>query len=566
MRSGKLVFPQFLQLRIRHKIILAVSIAVSVAMLIADGLHSWMQERSALQEREHSLTVLTNSIAEGIEAIMMTGSTEAAISFTSHFKSIPYITDFKIIRYDGHEAFTDNKTIDQVNITLEKERYERRPEEQHTAILQSNDERLVQALDTNEIVSYYHESDDGHRLLTFLAPIKTSQDCRDCHASKRTRGVIQLTTSLSAIDESLVASRKHSALALIATLAVTILIAGNLLRRSVTGPIEQLMSGMQKISQGDLEQKVEIQRNDELGEMARIFNVMTAEIRQTQAGLRREQDKLTTIIHGADEGIVVTDGVGNVVLVNPAAEGLLTKSAAEITEKGFLELFDNPEEMQKWLKQRTSNENIINVYNNRLFQVYVSMIQDAHGLAIGSAALIRDVTEEKRLEEELRRLSTTDALTGLYNRRHMDYVLTTEFSRASRTNTPFAVMMFDIDHFKKFNDTYGHEQGDRVLQCVAKSFHDSLRKYDTACRYGGEEFLAILPHTNMDGAISVAERVRGDVENMVVDGLKVTISLGVAAYPELAIETTDQLVEAADKALYCSKNRGRNCVTRAEYA
>ena len=566
MHPGKPVFPLSFRLRIRHKIILAVSIAIASSMLVAEGVHGWIQERAALQEREHSLTVLTNSIAEGIEAIMMTGSTEAVISFSDHFKNIPYITDFKIIRYDGIEAFTDNKTIDQVNVTLEKERYERRVEGPRVPILQASDERLVQALDTNEIVSYYQTATDGQRSLTFLAPIKTSADCRDCHASKRTRGVIQLSTSLSAIDESLAASRRNSFLALIGTLVVTIVIAGHLLRRSVTGPLEQLMSGMQKISQGDLEQAVEIERNDELGEMARIFNVMTSEIRQTQAGLRREQDKLTTIIHGADEGIVVTDGVGNVVLVNPAAEALLTKPAATIIEKGFLELFDNPEEMQKWLKQRISNENIIKVYNNRLFQVYVSMIQDAHGLAIGSAALIRDVTEEKRLEEELRRLSTTDALTGLYNRRHMDYVLTTEFSRASRTNTPFAVMMFDIDHFKKFNDTYGHEQGDRVLQAVAKSFHDSLRKYDTACRYGGEEFIAILPHTNMDGAMSVAERVRTDVEKLLVDGLQVTISLGIAAYPELAIDSAEKLVEAADKALYCSKNSGRNCVTRADQA
>jgi diguanylate cyclase (GGDEF)-like protein/PAS domain S-box-containing protein len=251
-----------------------------------------------------------------------------------------------------------------------------------------------------------------------------------------------------------------------------------------------------------------------------------------------------------------------VVLVNPAAESLLGKTAQKITEKGFLKLFDDPEEMQKWLKQKVSTENIIKVYNNRLFQVYVSRIEDAHGVSIGSAALIRDVTEEKRLEEELRRLSTTDALTGLYNRRHMDYTLTSEFSRATRMHTPFAVMMCDIDHFKKFNDTFGHEQGDRVLQAVAKAFRDGLRKYDTACRYGGEEFIAILPNTTIEGALSVAERVRRDVETMEVDGLKVTISLGVSSYPEIPNNCPEELIEAADRALYCSKRNGRNRVTR----
>lgn len=547
---------------IRHKITVAVLIAISVSMLGAELLHGWLQERSALREREQSLTVLTNSIAEGIEAIMMTGSTEAAVSFTNRFKEIPYIRDFKIVRYDGQEAFSDNHTIDQVNMTLEEERYPQRPEVAHPPIMPADDERLVRALDRDEVVSYYEESPTGERLLTFLAPIKTDNECRDCHASSRTRGAIQLTTSLSAIDESLSASRRNAFLVLLATLVVTFIIAGRLLRTSVTGPLERLIAAMRNISQGNLEQSVSIDRHDELGEMARIFNVMTSEVRQTQAGLRREQDKLTTIILGANEGIVVTDGAGAVVLVNPAAESLLGKSAREVTEKGFLELFDNPEEMQKWLRQKVSNENIIKVYNNRLFQVYVSKIEDAQGISIGSAALIRDVTEEKRLEEELRRLSTTDALTGLYNRRHMDYTLTSEFSRATRMHTPFAVMMCDIDHFKKFNDTYGHEQGDRVLQAVAKAFRDGLRKYDTACRYGGEEFLAILPNTTIEGALSVAERVRHDVETMEVDGLKVTISLGVSAYPEIVKNCPEGLIEAADRALYCSKSNGRNRVTR----
>ncbi|NMF95885.2 GGDEF domain-containing protein [Aromatoleum toluolicum] len=168
------------------------------------------------------------------------------------------------------------------------------------------------------------------------------------------------------------------------------------------------------------------------------------------------------------------------------------------------------------------------------------------------------------ISKELRRLSTTDALTGLYNRRHMEYVLTTEHSRSARTKAPFAVLMFDIDHFKKFNDTYGHEQGDRVLQAVARTFRDSLRKYDTPCRYGGEEFIGILPQTNLDGGMAVAERLRCEVENLVVDGLKVTISIGVSAYADTGTESVDQLIHAADQALYRSKAGGRNCVTRAD--
>ena len=173
------------------------------------------------------------------------------------------------------------------------------------------------------------------------------------------------------------------------------------------------------------------------------------------------------------------------------------------------------------------------------------------------------MTEEKRLEDELRRLSTTDGLTGLFNRRHMDSVLDVEFSRASRTGAPLAVMMFDIDHFKKFNDTHGHEQGDRVLKAVARGFAETLRKHDMAFRYGGEEFIAILPETPLEGAAALAERLRKEIEGGEVDGLRVTISIGVAAYPEIPAATGEALVDAADQALYVSKEGGRNRVSRA---
>jgi diguanylate cyclase (GGDEF)-like protein len=153
----------------------------------------------------------------------------------------------------------------------------------------------------------------------------------------------------------------------------------------------------------------------------------------------------------------------------------------------------------------------------RILNVFASTITASDGHAIGSAALLRDVTEEKRLEEELRRLSQTDALTGLYNRRFLDQSLETEFHRARRSGTRLSVIMFDVDHFKRFNDTHGHDQGDRVLRAVAETLRAALRNYDLPCRYGGEEFLAILPNTDAPGAFAVAERLRKDIFEMTVD-------------------------------------------------
>ena len=132
-----------------------------------------------------------------------------------------------------------------------------------------------------------------------------------------------------------------------------------------------------------------------------------------------------------------------------------------------------------------------------------------------------------------------------------------------RTHEPLSVLMFDVDHFKKFNDTHGHDQGDRVLQTVARLFHDHLRRHDIACRYGGEEFLGILPATPSSGAMAVAERIRRAIESAEVDGLRVTVSIGVACVPEMAAGTPSEMVELADAALYEAKRSGRNQVRLA---
>jgi diguanylate cyclase (GGDEF)-like protein len=287
--------------------------------------------------------------------------------------------------------------------------------------------------------------------------------------------------------------------------------------------------------------------------MAFSFNHMTRQLMQTYTGLRNEQDKLATIILSAREGIVVTDSDGKVVLMNPAAELLLGKSMRELVDSGFMSLIDDPS-----IKEPETVH-----FNQRVLSIYAATICTPQGGVVGSAALIRDITEEKRLEERLRRLSTTDGLTGLFNRRHLDETLTTELERALRYNAPLSIMMFDVDHFKRFNDEHGHDQGDRVLQAIAQSLQEHVRKVDVPCRYGGEEFLAILPGTNQAGAIIVSERLRHAIEQMEVDGLNVTISIGVASVPELDVRSSATLVEAADSALYRAKRAGRNQVIAA---
>jgi diguanylate cyclase (GGDEF)-like protein len=210
-----------------------------------------------------------------------------------------------------------------------------------------------------------------------------------------------------------------------------------------------------------------------------------------------------------------------------------------------------------------SKEPTLVEYKGRWLLTSANTIRDKEGSPIGSAALLRDVTLEQALLKELERLSITDALTDVYNRRHLDATLKRELDRSRQTGAPLAVIMFDADHFKNFNDTYGHDQGDRVLKMAGQVMKGAVRKYDVPCRYGGEEFAVILPSTGPEGAMQVAERLRQDVETMSVDGLKVTISLGVACFPMITADTPAALVEAADVALYRSKESGRNRSTMA---
>ncbi|OYT72772.1 MAG: hypothetical protein CFK52_03940 [Chloracidobacterium sp. CP2_5A] len=171
--------------------------------------------------------------------------------------------------------------------------------------------------------------------------------------------------------------------------------------------------------------------------------------------------------------------------------------------------------------------------------------------------------EKARLHE----LATVDGLTGLLNARAARAKLAEIFAKTLSANGQMSLIMFDIDYFKKVNDTYGHEVGNEVLKHLAKVARDKLRDTDIAGRYGGEEFIVVLPNTPARSALDVAERLRRYIETRPVPtaagNLSVTASFGVAALPSPGMTTPDALIEAADKALYVSKRGGRNRVTMA---
>jgi diguanylate cyclase (GGDEF)-like protein len=177
--------------------------------------------------------------------------------------------------------------------------------------------------------------------------------------------------------------------------------------------------------------------------------------------------------------------------------------------------------------------------------------------------------ENAALHETVERQAVTDELTGLANVRAFHSILEQEIERSRRFNTPLALVMLDLDHFKQINDEYGHQQGDEVLALVADVLRDFSRDIDAPARYGGEELAVILPQTDAQGAEQLAERIREAVERLEiprVDGegsLRLQGSFGVASLPESAA-TREGLIAAADAALYRAKRAGRNRVERAQ--
>ncbi len=173
-----------------------------------------------------------------------------------------------------------------------------------------------------------------------------------------------------------------------------------------------------------------------------------------------------------------------------------------------------------------------------------------------------DIRERKRMDEELKRLATTDILTGAYNRTSFDEIIEREIERVKRYNKPLSVIMFDIDHFKQVNDTFGHNVGDAVLKKIAYLVRKILRKVDYFMRWGGEEFIIISAGTDREQAYTLAERIRKRIGNYKFDHIdKITVSCGVAEYTEE--DTENSLIKRADDAMYKAKRKGRNRVAVA---
>ncbi len=191
------------------------------------------------------------------------------------------------------------------------------------------------------------------------------------------------------------------------------------------------------------------------------------------------------------------------------------------------------------------------------------MIAITERMAQAQRELVRAKKALERREKKLQELASTDPLTGLSNRRRLDERLAEEIERSKRVGTPLSVVMLDLDRFKEFNDRWGHLCGDTSLRVLAEILESHSRPYDTAARFGGEEFVLVLPGADLEAATDRAESMRRAIAEADLAGAdeRVTASFGVAAYLG---DSADDLLQNADRALYAAKDAGRNCVRVAD--
>jgi len=283
---------------------------------------------------------------------------------------------------------------------------------------------------------------------------------------------------------------------------------------------------------------------------------------------KESQELQVSVVRGIDPLIErkINDGEMECTRIK-IGEGI----AGQVAQKGETMVVENATNDKRFKKSAASNvENIVclpliadddcigvmNITNKKSGEKFQKEDVDLLTTLAGQAAVTIN-------NANLYHLAITDGLTQLYINRYFKQKLQDEISRSRRYSHQFSLLMTDIDHFKKFNDTYGHQQGDAVLVTTAKIFKNAVREIDIPCRYGGEEFAIILPETNAEGAHVLAERLRQAIEQYDYPGLKgeslkVTLSLGIATFPEHA-EDAHSMVEKADIALYACKGAGRNC-------
>ncbi|MFT4924698.1 MAG: two-component system cell cycle response regulator [Phenylobacterium sp.] len=292
---------------------------------------------------------------------------------------------------------------------------------------------------------------------------------------------------------------------------------------------------------------------------------------------RMHCEQIEAIINNISDCVLVVDRHGAIESANPATEHLFGYSEAQLCDKNiahlldydgmasrFIDILRDPENTDPWWRNPCGKSS-----DNGAFPIEIH-VREMITTELSYVVVIQDISLHRNEIDLLHHLTETDPLTNINNRRHFEILLSQSWHQCKRSQQPLSLLFIDIDNFKDYNDHYGHQEGDTSLQQVAAALQKTLpRAVDSVSRYGGEEFVVILPGTTMQGAIQVGENLRASVESLDISHSKsdfghITISLGIAtsnfAQQPLAVPNAKTLLKQADNALYNAKSQGKNRV------
>jgi diguanylate cyclase (GGDEF)-like protein/PAS domain S-box-containing protein len=319
-------------------------------------------------------------------------------------------------------------------------------------------------------------------------------------------------------------------------------------------------------------EKIETKLATAVNQLLERAEVSLTELERTEKALRESEERFAVTFHSSPVALAITGVLdGKYVEVNQQFCELLGYSRAELIGRSNVELgilSAHEREAHAEATQRAGWARNVEVrlhvrdgsLRDILYSANMVTLQGADHFLI----TMLDITELKRAQTELQRLATTDVLTNLFNRRYFFELANTELKRAIRYQQPLALVLLDLDHFKHINDTFGHAAGDQVLTAFATACKENIREIDVLARFGGEEFILLMPQTDSEQAYQVVERLRLATTQLRIEvevqQISLTSSFGLAV---LAGEqdTLDAILQRADEALYAAKQSGRNRVT-----
>lgn len=278
------------------------------------------------------------------------------------------------------------------------------------------------------------------------------------------------------------------------------------------------------------------------------------------------------IFEGVSDGVLVLDLENRIIDFNPSLPLIVPEVRRTTIGLSASEVLTRYPELVDYIKANSTEAIEVQFSSAEgifYYQSKISPVLDQQKRPVGKILTLHDFTEMKHLLQQLQNFATVDGLTGVFNRRYFTEIANREISRVERYGGDLSLIMLDLDYFKKINDTYGHAAGDAVLISIAKLCYGTIRRTDIFSRHGGEEFVTLLPETNFQAAMLLAERLRHAVELMRVKyknlSLSTTASFGVVSVSSPVQISLDDLLLYADKSVYLAKEKGRNCVCGSLY-